>query len=97
MFDLNLRENLTVVNISELVKNIGAVKKKLKKNKVLVTNRNKAEFILINFEDFQRLMELEEYLEDQILGEEAARQEKEAKPEDYLTLEEVKERLSRLD
>ena len=65
---LSVKEDTTIVGITELRKMIPEILKKIKQEKVILTRRNRPIGILVDYEEYERMEKLIEALEDQILG-----------------------------
>jgi prevent-host-death family protein len=80
VFMLSVKEDTTIVGITELRKMIPEILKKIKQEKVILTRRNRPIGILVDYEEYERMEKMIEALEDQILGqlakERAARKDK---------------------
>ena len=68
MFKVKPDDEVTIVGVSELRSKINEVLERVKREKILLTRRNKPEAVLIGFEQFQKLQRQLEYLEDQYFG-----------------------------
>jgi prevent-host-death family protein len=68
MFKVKPDDEVTIVGVSELRSKINEVLEKVKREKILLTRRNKPEAVLINFEKFQQLEQQLEALEDEYFG-----------------------------
>jgi len=77
---LSVKEDTTIVGITELRKMIPEILKKIKQEKVILTRRNRPIGILVDYEEYERMEKMIETLEDQVLGqlakERAARKDK---------------------
>ena len=77
---LSVKEDTTIVGITELRKMIPEILKKIKQEKVILTRRNRPIGILVDYEEYERMEKMIEALEDQVLGqlakERAARKDK---------------------
>ncbi|MBI4436350.1 MAG: type II toxin-antitoxin system Phd/YefM family antitoxin [Candidatus Omnitrophica bacterium] len=86
---MTLKENTTLVGISELRTKINEVLTELKKHHVLIEKRNKPVAMLLSIEEFERLESLLEFVEDYGLAILAKQREGKGK---YLSLEEAKKK-----
>ena len=65
---LTVKEDTTVIGVTELRKMIPEVLKKLKQEKVILTRRNRPIGILIDYDEFERIEQMIDLIEDQLLG-----------------------------
>jgi prevent-host-death family protein len=65
---LSVKEDTTIVGITELRKMIPEILKKIKQEKVILTRRNRPIGILVDYEEYERMEKMIETLEDQVLG-----------------------------
>jgi prevent-host-death family protein len=65
---LSVKEDTTIVGITELRKMIPEILKKIKQEKVILTRRNRPIGILVDYEEYERMEKMIEALEDQVLG-----------------------------
>ena len=65
---LSIKEGATIVGITELRKSIPELLGKIKNEKVIVTKRNRPIGILVDFEEYEKMEESIEYIEDYLLG-----------------------------
>jgi prevent-host-death family protein len=65
---LSVKEDTTIVGITELRKMIPEILKKIKQEKVVLTRRNKPIGILVDYEEFERMEKMIGAFEDQVLG-----------------------------
>lgn len=82
----------TLVGVAELRNITKEVLEKLKSNKVILTKRNKPVGVLIDYEEFQRIEEIMEALEDYILGT-LAKERAQRKGKKVISLEEAERKL----
>lgn len=82
----------TLVGVAELRKTAAEILKKLKSNKVILTRRNKPVGVILDYEEFQRIEDVMEALEDYILGS-LAQERARRKDRKVISLEEAEERL----
>ena len=90
---ITVKEDTTLVGISELRTHIDEILEESKKHKVLIGRRNKPVAVLINMEKFHQMETTLDLLEDFALGFLAKEREAQANPSDYLDMETVKRRL----
>jgi prevent-host-death family protein len=86
-----LEENTTLVGITELRSKMGAVLKALKHSKVLLEIRNQPFAVLVSLEQYKKMEEMLEILEDKVLGYFISKRKK-TKEKSYLTLDEVEKK-----
>ncbi len=89
---LTVKENATIVGVAELRKIMKEVLEEMKTNRVILTKRNKPVGVLVDYEEFKRMEELLEALEDHALGTEARARAK-RKDRKWVTLEEAEKKL----
>ena len=65
---LSVKENSTIVGITELRKRIPEILTKIKKEKVILTRRNKPIGVLVDYKEYEKMEELIESIEDYVLG-----------------------------
>ena len=65
---LEVKEDTTVVGITELRKMIPEILKKIKREKVILTRRNRPIGILLDYEEFERIEQMIDLIEDDLLG-----------------------------
>lgn len=82
----------TLVGVAELRKTAAEILKKLKSNKVILTRRNKPVGVILDYEEFQRIEDVMEALEDYILGS-LAQERARRKDRKVISLEEAEKRL----
>lgn len=86
---MTLKENTTLVGVSELRTKIDEILAELKKRHVLIERRNKPVAMLLSIEEFEKLESLLEFVEDYGLAALAKQREGKGK---YLSLEEAKKK-----
>lgn len=86
---ITLKENTTLVGISELRTKIDEVLTELKKRHILIEKRNKPVAVLLSIEEFERLESFLEFVEDYGLAVLARQREGKGK---YFSLEEAKKK-----
>jgi len=82
----------TLVGVAELRKITKEVLEKLKSNKVILTKRNKPVGVLLDYEEFRKIEEIMEALEDYILGT-LAKERAQRKGKKVISLEEAEKKL----
>lgn len=90
-----VKEDTTLVGISELRTNFGRVLEMLTKYKVLLERRNKPLAVIVPIEKYNHMEALIELIEDADLGYLAKERDLKSKSGDYLDLEKVEKRLKR--
>lgn len=65
---LTVKEDTTVVGITELRKMIPEILKKIKRERVVLTRRNQPIGILVDYEEFERIEQMIDLIEDHLLG-----------------------------
>ncbi len=86
---ITLKEDTTLVGVSELRTHMEKILAESKKHRVLIEKRNKPVAVIMAMEDYNRMEETMEALEDLALGYLAREREAGSKPSDYLGIEEV--------
>jgi len=86
---LKVKEDTTLVGVSELRTKIDEILAEAKKRHVLIEKRNKPVAMLLSIEEFDRLESLLEFVEDYGLVALARERERKGK---YLSLEEAKKK-----
>ncbi len=86
---ITLKEDTTLVGVSELRTHMDKILEESKKCRVLIEKRNKPVAVLMAMEDYTRMEKTLEVLEDLALGYLARERESGSKPSDYLDIEEA--------
>ncbi|MEK6583962.1 MAG: type II toxin-antitoxin system Phd/YefM family antitoxin [Nitrospirota bacterium] len=86
---ITLKEDTTLVGVSELRTHMEKILAESKKRRVLIEKRNKPVAVIMAMEDYNRMEETMEALEDLALGYLARERDSGSKPSDYLSIEEV--------
>jgi prevent-host-death family protein len=86
---ITLKGDTTLVGVSELRTHMEKILQESKKHKVLIEKRNKPVAVIMAMEDYNKMEETLEALEDLALGYLARERESGSKPSDYLDMEEV--------
>jgi prevent-host-death family protein len=89
---LSVKEDTTIVGITELRKMIPEILKKIKQEKVILTRRNRPIGILVDYEEYERMEKMIEALEDQVLGQ-LAKERASRKDKRTIDLEEAERRV----
>jgi prevent-host-death family protein len=87
-----VEEKTTIVGVAELRKAMKDVIEEIKTRKVILTKRNKPIGVLINYEDFKKMEDLVEAIQDFILGQ-MAQERTRRQDKKWVTLEEVEKKL----
>ena len=88
-----VKENTTIVGISELRTKIDEIIKAAKNSKILIKKRNKFLAVLLDLEKYNEMEEILDTLEDIALGYLAKEREKKSKSTDYINIEEVEKKV----
>ena len=86
---ITLKEDTTLVGISELRTHIHQILEVSKRHKVLIGKRNKPVAVLISLEKYQLIEETLETLEDYSLAILARERESRSKASDYISIDEA--------
>ena len=89
---LSVKEDTTIVGITELRKMIPQILRKIKQEKVILTRRNRPIGILVDYEEYERMEKMIEALEDQVLGQ-LAKERASRKDRRTIDLEEAEKRV----
>lgn len=92
---ITLKEDTTLVGISELRTNMDKILAESKKHKVLIERRNEPIAVLMDMDKYNQMEETLELLEDFALGYIAKDRASRSKPSDYLDIEEVRKRVQK--
>jgi len=65
---LTAKQDTTFIGITELRKMIPELLKKIKREKVVLTRRNQPIGVLVDYEEFERIEEMMDLMEDHVLG-----------------------------
>lgn len=90
-----VKENTTLVGISELRSNFDKVLEMLTKYKVLLERRNKPLAVIVPIEKYNQMEEIIELIEDVGLGYLARERDLKTKPGDYIDIEKAEKKLQR--
>ena len=82
-----VKENTTLVGVSELRKGIDKILEKARKGLVVISKRNKPQAVLMSSEEYQKMMEVMETAEDVVLGFIASQRYKNSTESDYVDIE----------
>ena len=86
---ITVKEDTTIVGVSELRTHIEKILEESKKHKVLIGKRNKPIAVLLDVEKYNKMEQTLELLEEFALGFLAKEREAKIKSSDYLNLEEA--------
>ena len=90
---ITVKEDTTLVGVSELRTNIDKILDEAKKHKVLIGRRNKPIAVLVSTERYNQIEKTLELLEDVALGYLAKERDSHSKPSDYVNMEEAKKKI----
>ncbi len=65
---ISVKEDTTILGVTEFRKMIPQVLKKMKKEKIILTRRNKPIGILVDYDQYEQMEAIIEAIEDQVLG-----------------------------
>ncbi len=82
----------TLVGVAELSKATAEILKRIKSNKVILTKRNKPVGVILDYEEYKKIEDIMEALEDYILGS-LAQERARRKDQKVISLEEAEKRL----
>ncbi len=85
---LTINDPATIVGVAELRKVMKDVLEEIKKNKVILTRRNKPVGVLVDYHDFKRMEQTIDLVEDYVLGQ-LARERAQRKDRKTVNLEDV--------
>ena len=88
-----VKEDTTLVGISELRANFHKVLEALTKNKVLLERRNKPLAVIVSIEKYARMEKLIDLIEDTALGYIAKERDIKSSPKDYIDIDEAVKQL----
>lgn len=86
---IHIRENTTLVGVSELRKGIERVLDKARKGLVIIEKRHKPKAVLMSSEEFERIQNTVEAAEDLVLGFLADERFRTAKDKDYIDIRDL--------
>jgi prevent-host-death family protein len=89
---ISVKEDTTIVGITELRKMIPQILKKIKQEKVILTRRNRPIGILVDYEEYERMEKMIGAFEDQVLGQ-LAKERASRKDRKTIGLEEAERRV----
>ncbi|MGC9367527.1 MAG: type II toxin-antitoxin system Phd/YefM family antitoxin [bacterium] len=82
-----VKENTTLVGVSELRKGIDKILEKARKGLVVISKRNKPQAVLMSSEEYQNIMEVMDTAEDVVLVFIAYQRYKNSTESDYIDIE----------
>jgi len=89
---ITVEEKTTIIGVAELRKVIADILEKIKSNKVILTRRNKPVGVIVDYDEYKKMEEIIENLEDYILGH-LAKERAQRKDKKLITLEQAEKRL----
>ena len=90
---ITVKEDTTLVGVSELRGNIDKILQETKKHKVLIEKRNKPVAVLLALEQYERMEEILDTLEDIALCYLARERESRSTEKDYLDIDEIERQI----
>ena len=84
---LTVKENTTLVGVSELRKGIDKILEKARKGLVIIEKRHKPTAVLMSNEEYEHIQQIVETAEDIVLGFIANERYKNSKEKDYVSIE----------
>lgn len=82
-----VKENTTLVGVSELRKGIDKILEKARKGLVIIEKRHKPQAVLMSNEEYEHLTGIVDMAEDLVLGFAASERLKKSKESDYIDIE----------
>ncbi len=92
---ITVKEDTTLVGISELRANFSKVLEAIGKHKVLLERRNKPLAVIVPIDKYNKMEELVELIEDLSLGYLAKERDEKSSPSDYMDLAEAEKKTTR--
>jgi len=89
---ITVEEKTTIVGVAELRKVMSDILGKIKSNKVILTRRNKPVGVIVDYEEYKKMEEVIDSLEDYVLGH-LAKERAQRKGKKLITLEEAEKKL----
>jgi prevent-host-death family protein len=86
---ITVKENTTLVGVSELRGGIEKVLAKAKLGPVILEKRNKPAAVLLSDAQYRRMLDVYELAEDLVLGQIASRRRRSARDSDYVDIEKL--------
>jgi prevent-host-death family protein len=89
---ITVEEKTTIVGVAELRKVMPDILERIKSNKVILTRRNKPVGVIVDYEEYKKMEEIIDSLEDYVLGH-LAKERAQRKGKKLITLEEAEKKL----
>ena len=89
---ITVEEKATIVGVAELRKVISDILERIKSNKVILTRRNKPVGVIVDYEEYKKMEEIIDALEDYVLGH-MAKERAQRKGKKLITLEQAENKL----
>ncbi len=89
---ITVEEKTTIVGVAELRKVMSDILERIKSNKVILTRRNKPVGVIVDYEEYKKMEEIIDSLEDYVLGH-LAKERAQRKGKKLITLEEAEKKL----
>lgn len=89
---ITVEEKATIVGVAELRKVMSDILEKIKSNKVILTRRNKPVGVIVDYEEYKKMEEIIDALEDYVLGH-LAKERAQRKGKKLITLEQAENKL----
>ena len=89
---ITVEEKTTIVGVAELRKVMSDILEKIKSNKVILTKRNKPVGVIVDYEEYKKMEDIIDSLEDYILGH-LAKERAKRKDKRLISLEEAEKKL----
>lgn len=89
---ITVEEKATIVGVAELRKVMSDILEKIKSNKVILTRRNKPVGVIVDYEEYKKMEEIIDALEDYVLGH-LAKERAQRKDKKFITLEQAENKL----
>lgn len=86
---ITVKENTTLVGVSELRGGIEKILAKTKQGPVILEKRNKPAAVLISDAQYRRMLDVYELAEDLVLGQIANQRQRSARESDYIDIEKL--------
>jgi prevent-host-death family protein len=84
---ITIKENTTLVGVSELRSGIEKILEKARKGLVIIEKRHKPQAVLMSSEEYEHMQDVLEVAEDLVLGFIAQERFKKSKEKDYIDIE----------
>jgi prevent-host-death family protein len=86
---ITIKENTTLVGVSELRAGLEAILEKTRKGLVIIEKRHKPQAVLMSNEEYEHIQQVLEIAEDLVLGFMADERYKNSKSSDYINIEKL--------